>query len=394
MLSRLCSRSGLNIGLFTALLALVPPACDVHTGAPAPATNAVSHESACPGDNGGIVLSPGFCATIFADNIGHVRHMAIGPNGVLYVNTWSGRYFNNDTSPPGGFLVALRDTQGTGHADVITRFGDGVPQGSAGGSGIAFYRGAIYAEQNDKILRYALPADSIVPSGRGEVILSGLPLSGDHPMHPFIIDAEGNLFVDLGSATNACQEQNRMPLSPGPRALREPRPAAGSGAMTPTSWARNSRRPGGTPPAFATARVSASMPRGASSSRNMAAISSGRTGRSSIRPKAGRGTPRRRRSSSSNRAATMAGRNAISTAMQKKLVLAPEYGGDGEDGWPVRATHPAGRVFSRALGAERPADRTNSHFPAAYRAARLLPFTDRGTARRGRRAATTSCSSR
>ncbi len=45
----------------------------------------------CPGDNAGITLSPGFCANIFADNLGHVRHMAFAPNGVLYVNSWSGR---------------------------------------------------------------------------------------------------------------------------------------------------------------------------------------------------------------------------------------------------------------------------------------------------------------
>src|SRR5271163_114162 len=59
--------------------------------------------SACHGDNGGITLSPGFCATVFADNLGHVRHMAVAPNGVVYGNTWSGRYYHNDALPPGGF---------------------------------------------------------------------------------------------------------------------------------------------------------------------------------------------------------------------------------------------------------------------------------------------------
>ena len=67
---------------------------------------------ACAGDNGGITLSPGFCATVFADNLGHARHMVFGPNGVLYVNTWSGRYYRNDTPPAGGFLVALKDSNG------------------------------------------------------------------------------------------------------------------------------------------------------------------------------------------------------------------------------------------------------------------------------------------
>jgi glucose/arabinose dehydrogenase len=92
---------------------------------------------ACAGDNGGITLPSGFCATVFADNIGHARQMAVAPNGVVYVNTWSGAYYRNDTPPPGGFLVALQDTNGDGRADVAVRFGETRDQGSAGGTGIA-----------------------------------------------------------------------------------------------------------------------------------------------------------------------------------------------------------------------------------------------------------------
>ena len=53
------------------------------------------------------------------------------------------------------------------------------------------------------------------PTAAPETVVSGLPLSGDHPMHPFAIDSQGNLYVDLGSATNSCQSQNRMPNVPG-----------------------------------------------------------------------------------------------------------------------------------------------------------------------------------
>ena len=52
--------------------------------------NQAARTEACAGDNGGITLPRGFCATVFADNIGHARHMAVGSNGVVYVNTWSG----------------------------------------------------------------------------------------------------------------------------------------------------------------------------------------------------------------------------------------------------------------------------------------------------------------
>jgi len=50
-----------------------------------------------------------------------------------------------------------------------------------------------------------------MPQGTPEAFVSGLPLTGDHPMHPFAIDAKGNLFVDVATATNSCQSQNRMP---------------------------------------------------------------------------------------------------------------------------------------------------------------------------------------
>lgn len=168
----------------------------------------------CP-DNTGLSLPPGFCATVFADHLGHARHLTVASDGTVYVNTWSGGYYGGDKGPPGGFLIALRDTHESGHADVIQRFGYGVAQGSRGGSGIALYDNALYAEVNDRIVRYFLPAGSLVPDGAPEVVVAGLPLHGDHPMHPFVIDSQGNLFVDVGSATNACDIDNRMPNTKG-----------------------------------------------------------------------------------------------------------------------------------------------------------------------------------
>jgi len=180
-----------------------------------------------PCDNGGLTLPAGFCATVFADSIGHARHLAVSSNGTVYVNTWSGKYYGNDTPPAGGFLVALRDTTGDGRADVIARFGDSVQSGGAGGTGIRLYKGALYAESNDRILRYPLATEDVTPTGKPEVVVQGLPLTGDHPMHPFGIDSTGGLYVDLGSATNACQIQNRIALSPGHRQCAELRTRGG-----------------------------------------------------------------------------------------------------------------------------------------------------------------------
>jgi glucose/arabinose dehydrogenase/mono/diheme cytochrome c family protein len=172
-------------------------------------------EAACLQHDSGLKLPLGFCATIFADGIGHARHLVVAPDGVVYVNTWSGRYYGNDTPHAGGFLVALKDTTGGGKADVIQRFGETVQSGGAGGTGIALRKGALFAEINDKIVRYSLRAGSIVPQGPAVPVVTGLPLGGDHPMHPFTIDGNGSLFIDVATATNACQEKNRTLKSPG-----------------------------------------------------------------------------------------------------------------------------------------------------------------------------------
>jgi glucose/arabinose dehydrogenase len=198
-----------------ALAALVPAMSPAETAA------AGKNHSACPNDDSGLILPAGFCAGVFADEIGHSRHLVVAPNGVVYVNTWSGVYYGNDTPHAGGFLVALKDSTGSGKADVNQRFGETVQTGGAGGTGIGFYNGSLYAEINDKIVRYALPAAAMVPSGSAQTVVAGLPLGGDHPMHPFAIDASGVMYIDVGTATNSCQPQNRTLESPGAKPCTE-----------------------------------------------------------------------------------------------------------------------------------------------------------------------------
>jgi glucose/arabinose dehydrogenase len=328
----------------------------------------------CEGDNGGLSLSSGFCATVFADNIGHARHLVVAPSGVVYVNTWSGRYYDNDTPPSGGFLVALQDKSATGHADVVKRFGDGVPQGAAGGTGIAFYKNAIYAEANDRIVRYALAEGEMAPSAKAEVILSGLPLTGDHPMHPFIIDAQGNLFVDLGSATNACQEKNRSPKSPGNRPCTEKATRGGT-------WRYDANQTG---------QVFSAAERYASGIRNgegFAIDADGRLfvtqhGRDQLaqnwaelyKPAAGPELP------AEEIVRLESGKDygwpeCYFDGQQEKLVLAPEYGGDGgktvglcADRTPPVAFFPAHWAPNDLLIV------TSPKFPAVYRQGAFVAF--------------------
>src|SRR6266705_2374341 len=137
-----------------AVLCLIDPIASVRSQSNSGKT---TKTLSCPSDDSGLKLPAGFCATVFADGVGHARHMVVAPNGVVYVNTWSGRYYGNDTPHAGGFLVALQDTTGSGKADVKVRFGESVQTGSAGGTGITLHRGALFAEVDDRIVRYALP---------------------------------------------------------------------------------------------------------------------------------------------------------------------------------------------------------------------------------------------
>jgi glucose/arabinose dehydrogenase/cytochrome c5 len=204
--------------------AVVIAACDGHKVAAQPGHAAAG----CSGDNGGLSLPPGFCATVFADNLGNLRHITVGQSGVLYANSWSGAYYPGGKPAGDGFLVALQDTDHDGRADVTTRFGETAADGSKGGTGVGLYNGFVYAEMNDKIVRYRLPAGAVTPAdGKPEVVVSGLPLGGDHPMHPFVISAKGELFIDMGSATNACQPKNRVPGVKGADPCRETETRAG-----------------------------------------------------------------------------------------------------------------------------------------------------------------------
>jgi glucose/arabinose dehydrogenase len=161
----------------------------------------------CAEDNGGITLPDNFCAAVVADEVGKARHLAVSPNGSLYV-----ALANSEGASDGGIL-ALRDTDNDGDADVRQRFG------STGGNGIAYAFGHLFFAQDDRVLRYFLPPNRFLPIGNPATVVSGLPIDGDHKNKTVVIGDSlrslGSLFVNIGSASNACQIENRVPFSPG-----------------------------------------------------------------------------------------------------------------------------------------------------------------------------------
>jgi glucose/arabinose dehydrogenase len=159
---------------------------------PAPALRA----SDC---SAGLELPEGFCATLFADNVRGVRHVVVAPNGDVLVNV-------GGNSSPG--VLLLRDTNRDGRADVRESWG------GPGGTGIALEDDYVYATANNSIVRYRLTRGSVRPNGPAETIVTGLPMTGSHHSHNFVV-YNHILYVNIGSASNACQQQDRRAASPG-----------------------------------------------------------------------------------------------------------------------------------------------------------------------------------
>lgn len=164
-------------------------------------------DAGCASPSDGLTLPPGFCAEIFADKLGHVRHIVAGADGILYANSAPDR---EDSHVASG-LILLQDRDGDGRADHIER-----PfSGQTGGTGIALDHDRLFLENGDHILRYRLDGTTHRPMGAAERVVVGLPSGGDHDSHSIALRADGSLFVNSGSATNACQVDNRQSGSSG-----------------------------------------------------------------------------------------------------------------------------------------------------------------------------------
>jgi glucose/arabinose dehydrogenase len=165
----------------------------------------------CDPDNGGITLPPGFCAVVVADlknDLGQpalARHMAVTSSGEVFVAINSPRNVN-----PTFGIIGLRDRDGDGDADERSRFSPNL-----GGSGIAWKHGLLFFGANDRILRFRLPAGRLTPKDAGEVVVGGLPNTADHISKTVVLADHHRLFVNIGSASNSCQVANRQAQSPG-----------------------------------------------------------------------------------------------------------------------------------------------------------------------------------
>lgn len=184
--------------LLLPLMALSLTACEGDAGDDAAGIDGEPAAAAlppCDADNGGLQLPAGFCATVVAENLGRARHIAVAPNGDLYVATYAPRGSDGE----GGGVIALRDTTGDGKADVRATFGP------SGGSGLYLQDGNLFFAPDDAVLRWRLAGGELAPVGPADTVVAGLPDEHSHRAKTVVATGDGALFVNIGSPTNACQ---------------------------------------------------------------------------------------------------------------------------------------------------------------------------------------------
>ncbi|HEY6211946.1 MAG TPA: hypothetical protein VIW45_06655, partial [Vicinamibacterales bacterium] len=160
----------------------------------------------------GLTLPPGFHATVVAEGLGAIRHLAVRGNGAVYLST------PKNPAGQGGGIIALH-LDASHHADQTEHFGS-----IDGGTGIRFHNDRLYASTPTGVYRFTFRGNELVPSSQPEPIVDGMP--GSHPgfnrvNRPIAFGAKGDLFVALDASGNLCTEQTLPP--PG-----QPQPATGA----------------------------------------------------------------------------------------------------------------------------------------------------------------------
>jgi glucose/arabinose dehydrogenase len=146
----------------------------------------------------GLTLPAGFCAVTLAEHLGRVRHIVVLPNGDVFAALSGGA----------GGIVALRDTDADGDADLKQYFGD------EGGTGIGYHDGFLWSATNSRVIRWKWVPGDLVPRGSPEVVVDGLP-TGGHAAKSLAFLGGDTLIVNIGSETNSCQRDDRSFRSPG-----------------------------------------------------------------------------------------------------------------------------------------------------------------------------------
>jgi len=135
-----------------------------------------------------LFVPAGFTVSVFADNVGGVRSLALGPGDVVYA-----------AQPGKGLIVRLPDANHDGVADAAITVASGLNLPF----GLAFRRDTMYVGEVNGVKRF----DPGVAAPRQ--LVSGIP-GGGHSTRTVVIGPppDNHLYLAIGSSCNVCEESD------------------------------------------------------------------------------------------------------------------------------------------------------------------------------------------
>jgi len=133
-------------------------------------------------------VPPGFRVSLYAQDLGDARGMALSPEGELYVCDKSGGRVLRLPSPPAG---------GMSEAKVVL-------QDLNRPHSLAFHQGRLYVGETDRVSRFPR-TDLRLSREDGRRVLD-LPGGGGHHTRTILFGPDGKLYVSIGSTCNVCEE--------------------------------------------------------------------------------------------------------------------------------------------------------------------------------------------
>lgn len=138
-------------------------------------------------------LPSGFSSTIIAQDLGTPRHITISKTGGIYVKLAK---LKDDKG-----IYRLRDTNNDGLIDERVGFGD-YP-----GTGILIKNGYLYASSNNSVYRYKLNENQeVISPDQPEKLVSGLREKERDKSKSIAVDNQDNLYVNVAADNDACRE--------------------------------------------------------------------------------------------------------------------------------------------------------------------------------------------
>jgi glucose/arabinose dehydrogenase len=144
-------------------------------------------------ENAGLTLPSGFSATVVADKLGRARHIAVTPKGAIYV-----RLYN---LVDGKGSLYLQDLNNDGIYEEKQPFGD------FQGTGVYIKDGYLYSSSNSEVFRYKLNDNyEVISPDKPEKLVTGLKMGNSHHTKSLVLDNDNNIYVNIGAPSNVCQQ--------------------------------------------------------------------------------------------------------------------------------------------------------------------------------------------